>query len=166
MSDAFGRTLLDAAFEGVSFPVTDSHVEGGHDIVEHTAYLRDGADIEPCGYKALRGKLTIPLLNDIGLGTLFPRRLNDLRDAIKANPLGQLTHPTEGILTASLHSFRIVATAENRSGVMVEVEWIEHNATATSGLTAFGDDQDTPGAAEQSASATDDLMDEILNGTS
>ena len=44
-------TLAEATYEGVPFPVSTLSVEGGHDFAEHTAYLRRGADMEPCGQK-------------------------------------------------------------------------------------------------------------------
>jgi prophage DNA circulation protein len=142
--DRFGRTLNEAAFEGVEFPTMDSAIEFGHDYVEHTAYLRPGAEIEPAGLKAIRGKLTVPMLNDIGYGTLYPSRYLALRRAIEANALGTFTHPTEGIMTACLHTVRVVATPENRSGVIFEIDWIEHNASATAGLAAFSDGHGRP----------------------
>lgn len=162
--DSFGQVILEASFEGVQFPVADVEVQDGHDIIPHVAYQRPGADIEPTGPKARSGKLTIPMLNDIGYGTLFPGRYLELRQKIRDNPLGEFTHPLEGNMVASLHTVSIQASADNRSGVMMTIEWLEHNDTATPNLALFSGDEDAPTVAEQHATDADSLVDEVLNG--
>lgn len=129
MADLFSRVLLDASFEGLTFPVSECSTDGGHDAVEHVAYRRRGADIEPTGLKAYRGTLTVPLLN--GLGTygndLFPGRWRDLTQKFETTPIGTLYHPTRGSFTALIQSWPEKASPSVRNGVTLEVHWVEHN---------------------------------------
>lgn len=164
MADALRDTLIQAAFAGIEFPVSDSTVDGGSDFVAHTAYLRKGADVEPCGVKPLQGKLTIPLFNSLGLGELFPARYLQLLRQFERTPIGQLSHPTQGIMTALIASWREITSPDKRNGVVIEVEWIEHNATATRALLGLrGNTTDTPTRLQRNASRTDQLVNEALN---
>jgi prophage DNA circulation protein len=160
-TDFFSQIILEGNFEGVEFPVSEATTEGGHDLVEHMAYLRRGADLEPTGEQPLRGKLSIPFINDIGYGRLYPDVYTNFRRVMASNPIGVLTHPTEGIFEASLHKFRVVASPETRSGVMVEVEFVEHNGSQVLD-TIITETTDSPYAAEQFANNADTLMDGVI----
>src|SRR5262245_41425927 len=154
--DAYGQSLLEGAYENVEFPVESSDSEMGHDSVEHAAYLRDGADKEPTGWRALHGTLKVPMLNDIGYGTLWRSRYLDLIEAIHNNPLGQLRHPVHGIFTALINTVKVSAAPDNRSGVMLEITWAEHNATVTE-PDVFAPAEDTPEATMTEATEADEL---------
>jgi len=148
VDDLFSRTLVRASFAGVEFPAGKLETEGGHDGVEHTAHLRPGADIEPTGAKALRGTIECHFLNGLpGWGTLWPARLQQLLGAIRNNPIGRLQHPTEGLLDAFVGTWKRATDPERRSGEVVELHWVEHNASVARVLTATG-------AAPTDASAT------------
>ena len=119
-------SLVDASYEGIRFPVTSAPVDGGHDSVEHRAYLRPGAVIEPTGRKAYRGTLVIPLVNTDLLmrrygGPLFPDLLDRLRLKFQDRPLGRLVHPQLGPLDAHIASWPFELTAEDRGGVRMTV---------------------------------------------
>lgn len=161
MADLFGTTLLEAAYEGVVFPVADASTEGGHDAVEHVAYRRRGADIEPTGMKPYRGTLSVPLVNGLqGYGTLFPDRYFDLLSKFEGTPLGQLSHPTKGTFRALIASWPEKALPGVRNGVMLEVHWVEHRGETAVLLAddAGATPRDTPTAATQQAAAADAAM--------
>jgi hypothetical protein len=137
--DLFTRTLVRASFEGVEFPAGKLETEGGHDGVEHTAYRRPGADVEPTGEKPVRGTIMAHLLNGLpGWGALWPDRLQALLAAIKRHPLGRLQHPTEGLVDAFVSVWKRTTDPEQRSGEVVELHWVEHNASVARLLTATG----------------------------
>ena len=158
MPDLFGTVLVEASYEGVEFPVVESDTEGGHDAVEHTAYRRRGADIEPTGQQAYGGTLQVPLLNDIGLGELFPGRYYDLLRVFEDRPIGELRHPTKGALTVCIRGWKERLSPEVRNGVFLDVTWREHNATAGLLLADTGSQGDAPATVEARAAEADAEM--------
>jgi prophage DNA circulation protein len=130
MPDLLRETLQNAAYEGVEFPVSEAGIQGGNGGVEHRAYRRPGADVEFTGQEPYRGKLVIPLFVDLG-ADLYPDRYNRLLDAFRRKPIGELRHPLLGTFQALIKTWQPHLDAGARSGVVLEVEWVEHNATAT-----------------------------------
>lgn len=132
MTDAL-RNLPEATFAGVRFPVERLEWNGGNDLVEHTAYRRPGADVEPTGRKATRGSMTIPFINTPLLvaryGELFPGLRYDLLQAIEQTPIATLMHPTLGQMTAAIGDVSETASADDRGGVRMTVNFVEHNAS-------------------------------------
>ncbi len=132
MTDAFSA-LVEASYEGVAFPCSSAPFEGGHDSVEHRAYLRRGSAIEPTGLKAYRGTLVVPLVNAPALvrrfGTLFPDLLERLRLKFHDHPIGRLVHPVLGPLDAHIAGWPAELTAEDRGGARMTITWIEHSAS-------------------------------------
>jgi prophage DNA circulation protein len=158
-SDALRLVLLDASYEGVSFPVTEMPVEGGHAVAEHAAYGRDGVDVEHCGREAYRGSLTIPLLNGLkGYEgeDLYPGRFNELLDKFEKVPQGSLTHPLLGVLTVQIKSWKPAPDAAVRNGIALSVDWIEHNASV---FRVTGTAGELPQDATQSVSAASEAAD-------
>ena len=135
-------TLSEATYEGIVFPVVDAPVEGGNDFAEHTAYRRPGADMEPTGWRALSGSLTIPLINTAGLvaryGVLWPDLRTVLLDAFRATPRGALSHPLLGNLTVGITDVQQSGSADVRNGVTLTVRWKEHNASVSLAVGADG----------------------------
>jgi len=133
MTDALS-TLQEASYDGLSFPVQDVEMTGGNDLAEFLAFRRPAADLQPTGRKPWRGTLTIPLINTPQLvqryGLLFPDLAFDLVDRFTAKPIAVLTLPTFGNLTAGIGGITHTTAAEDRGGVRLRVEVIEHNATA------------------------------------
>ena len=133
MVDSLSR-LQEASFDGMEFPVETVEVNGGNDLAEFSAFRRPGVDVQPTGRKAWRGTLVIPCINTPLLvakyGTLFPNLAYDLVDRFTAKPIATLTLPTFGNLTAAVGAITHTSSAEDRGGVRVRVEFIEHNATA------------------------------------
>jgi prophage DNA circulation protein len=125
--------LSEASYEGVTFPLADAPVEGGNDFAEHTAYRRSGSDMEPTGWRAYSGSLTIPCINTAGLvrryGKLWPDLSGDLIATFKAKPRGQLVHPLLGTLLVAITDVSQSGDVGVRNGVTLTVKWKEHNAS-------------------------------------
>lgn len=155
----FAETILDASYEGIRFPVSAAATETSHDAVEHTAYRVPGADIEHTGRAADRGTITIPFHNDlVGYGQLYPAVYQRFVEVVKSTPKGRLVHPTRGPMTALVKSIAENVTGEERDGITVTLQWVEHNAsvqarptdpnaaperTASTALTYLADVADT-----------------------
>ena len=132
MTDALSL-LPEANYDGLVFPVERLDWTGGNDLVEHVAYRRPGADVEPTGRKPYRGSMVIPLINTPALvaryGELFPGLRFDLLDRFASTPIATLMHPTLGQITAAIGEVSESANADDRSGVRLTVQWVEHNAS-------------------------------------
>lgn len=147
------RSLPEAAFDGVRFPVERIDTDGGNDIVEHVAYRRPGADVEPTGRKAWRGTMTVPLINTPILvaryGTLFPNLRRTLYDRFTERPIATLMHPTLGQFTAAIGEVSETASADDRGGVRLTMRFVEHDASVS--LVAGPDVNATPVNPQQNA---------------
>jgi prophage DNA circulation protein len=144
VADALATSTQPASYEGIAFPTGDCTVQGGHAGAEHTVYRRRGADIESTGQEPYRGRMTLLMVNDlVGFGTLYPGRWQELRRKFETTPIGELRHPTLGTLRAFIKTWDEKDDPEFRSGVIVEVEWVEHLASATQ-LLADDPGQSTP----------------------
>lgn len=163
MADEFSTLIADASFEGILFPVETASTDSGHDAAEHTAYRRRGADIEPTGRQADRGTLTIPLVNTPALaaryGTLFPDLYRTLRALFEEVPIGELLHPTRGTFQALIKSWHEELSPDSRSGTVLKVDWVEHNASALAQTAPDGGPpSDTTANASELASVADAKM--------
>lgn len=125
--------LAEASYERITFPLSDAPVEGGNDFAEHTAYRRTGSDMEPTGWRAYSGSLTIPCINTAGLvrryGKMWPDKATDLFALFKAKPRGQLIHPLLGTLLVAITDVSQTGDSAVRNGVTLTVKWKEHNAS-------------------------------------
>lgn len=163
--DVFSRVILDAEYEGIKFHVDSEDAEFGHDGIEHMAYRRPGADIEPTGAKPRRGSLSCLFFNGISTG-LFPDRLQQLTNAILEKPIGNLVHPVEGIMQAFMKTGHRTVSAQERDGCRLKLEWVEHKASA-SGIAGGKDASsavNTPEAATQQAVEADAAMTAVAPG--
>ena len=134
--------LPEAEYRGIRFPLESSDMEGGNDFVEHTAYRRRGADMEPAGGKAYRGSLTIPLINSGPLvaryGRLWPDLRGDLIAEFESHPIGTLVHPTWGTLEIAVQSWSASDDPGLRNGQRLKVTFEEHNASLATLIGASG----------------------------
>ena len=134
--------LPEAEYRGIRFPLESSDMEGGNDFVEHTAYRRRGADMEPAGVKAYRGSLTIPLINSGPLvaryGRLWPDLRGDLIAEFESHPIGTLVHPTWGTLEIAVQSWSASDDPGLRNGQRLKVTFEEHNASLATLIGASG----------------------------
>lgn len=160
MTDALSD-LPECSYEGTIFPVERCDWQGGNDLVEHTAYRRPGADIEPTGWKAYRGSLVIPLVNADRLvaryGELFPGLRYDLLRLFQDTPIGALVHPTLGRLTVGIGEISETTAPDDRGGVRLTVNWVEHDASVALLLSdsATGEPTDAVASTEQLATEAD-----------
>ena len=156
-------TLAEATYEGVPFPVSALSVEGGHDFAEHTAYLRRGADMEPCGQKAYRGSFTIPFANTATLVARYGDLFRTLRESLVATfqdtPIGALTLPGYDSFTAAITGWTGELSPDNRNGVDLKVTFTEHNGSASLLTTPWSaTPANTPATVATKAASTDAAM--------
>ncbi len=161
--------LAEAAYEGRTFPVQNAPAQGGNDVAEHVAYLRRGADVEPCGLKAYRGTFTVPLINTPRLealyGQLFPNLRFDLLRLFESTPRGTLSHPTLGSLQVAITSWDEQLSYDQRGGSILTVSWVEHNGSASLLVGPEGQTPaNTPTTVSEAATAADDAMAAVGSG--
>ena len=154
--------IPEASYRGILFPVESADVDGGTDFVEHVAYRRRGADMEPAGLKAYKGTLTIPLINTGPLvqryGTLWPDLRADLVQMFSDNPIGTLIHPTWGSLEVAILSWSTKDAPEIRNGQRLTVQWQEHNASLAALIALDGAVTTDPTTTVQSLATIADTL--------
>ena len=154
--------IPEASYRGILFPLETADVDGGTDFVEHVAYRRRGADMEPAGLKAYKGTLTIPLINTGPLvqryGTLWPDLRADLVQMFSDNPIGTLIHPTWGSLEVAILSWSAKDSPDLRNGQRLTVQWQEHNASLASLIALDGAVSTDPTTTVQSLATTADEL--------
>jgi prophage DNA circulation protein len=125
-------SLSSTEYEGIVFPATDARTSWGHDSVRHTRYRSPGAEIETTGRKPREIKLSIPLVEGMngpwGVN-LFTQTYEQLIAKFQAVPLGQLSHPTLGPITAHVDSVEEVLSSDIANAVLLEVSFTEHLGT-------------------------------------
>jgi prophage DNA circulation protein len=158
MSD-FLSTLAEASYEGKRFPIVSAETKGGNDVARHVAYRRRGADVEFTGLRAYEGSFQIPLINTPALVATYGDLANDLRadllSLFETTPIGQLQHPTFGVLTAAITDWSEPLDAGSRSGVTWSVSWVEHDGTASLTITSDGAVAATGNSVEDMAASAD-----------
>ena len=154
--------IPEASYRGILFPLETADVDGGTDFVEHVAYRRRGADMEPAGLKAYKGTLTIPLINSGPLveryGTLWPDMRADLVQMFSDHPIGTLIHPTWGSLEVAILSWSTKDSPDLRNGQRLTVQWQEHNASLASLIALDGAVSTDPTTTVQSLATTADEL--------
>ena len=154
--------IPEASYRGILFPVESADVDGGTDFVEHVAYRRRGADMEPAGLKAYKGTLAIPLINTGPLvqryGTLWPDLRADLVQMFSDHPIGTLIHPTWGSLEVAILSWSAKDSPDLRNGQRLTVQWQEHNASLAALIALDGAVTTDPTTTVQSLATTADTL--------
>ena len=156
-------TLAEATYGEITFPVSALSVEGGHDFAEHTAYLRRGADMEPCGQKPYSGSFTIPCVDTPQLVARYGELFLGLRAGIVSlfedAPIGTLTLPGYRTFTAAVKTWGSELSPDVRNGTDLKVTFEEHNGTASL-LTgdAIGSPTNTPATVVTKAATADAAM--------
>lgn len=155
-------TLARATYGEITFPISALSVEGGHDFAEHTAYLRRGADMEPCGQKAYSGSFTIPCVNTPRLVKEYGELFRGLREGIVSLfedvPIGELTLPGYRTFTAAVKTWASELDPDRRNGTDLKVTFMEHNATASLLTTGGNLPTNTPASVALFATAADAAM--------
>jgi len=152
-------TLAEATYGEITFPVSAVSMEGGHDFAKHVAYLRRGADIEPCGLKAYAGSFTIPCVNTPALVARYGELFRSLREGIVSLfedvPIGTLTLPGYRTFTAGVEAWASDLSPEVRNGTDLKVTFTEHNATAALLAVGGSTPTNTPATVAGRAASTD-----------
>ena len=126
------EALLELRWREVPFPYTELTTELRQDLAIHKFADRDGAHIEGTGRSPLQITARVPLLVGIEAGPnehwqrpLYPFTWRKLFEACADRRTGTLQHPELGELTCKLESMRTRWDANVRSGVYVDISWME-----------------------------------------
>jgi hypothetical protein len=135
-TDSLFAGLLELSFKEVSFPYVRFKTRLRQDLAIHKFADRDGAHVEGMGRSPLEFSARIPMLNGLDAGAnehwqrpLYPFvRDNLLRVAVDKTS-GVLQHPELGSITCKLETMEWELDAQTRSGVWVDVTWLETDDT-------------------------------------
>lgn len=134
--DSLFAGLLPLIWKDVDFPYTRLETDVRQDLAIHKFADRDGAHIEGTGRSPLQFTARIPMLNGLDAGInehwqrpLYPFVRDNLLRAAVDKSSGVLQHPELGPITCKLESMRWVLDAGVRSGVWVDVVWLESDDT-------------------------------------
>src|SRR5579875_375296 len=130
--------LLEFRWREVSFPVVEFSTVLRQDLAIHKFADRDGAHVEGTGRAPLQITARIPFLNGLDAGPnehwqrpLYPYTWRKFFEACADKTSGTLQHPELGPLTCKVQDVQTRWTAAARSGVHVDVTWIESDDTGT-----------------------------------
>ncbi len=159
-------TLAEATYADLPFPVSALSVEGGHDFAEHTAYLRRGADMEPCGQKPYKGSFTVPCVNTPALVARYGDLFRTLRESLvllfQDTPIGALTLPGYDTFTAAITGWTGELSPDNRNGSDLKVTFTEHNGSASLLTTPWSTTPaNTPATVATKAASADAAMAQV-----
>lgn len=150
--------IVRAAYEGREFPALEWSDSNAHAFAEHKAWRVSGADVEHTGREPLRCTCKIGLLNTVSgwPRDLFPRLHDELDDLFRSTPQGTLTHPYYGAVQVQVVSWRRAFDPEVQQGLVLEVEWLERNASAYRSFANF--EPEPAQALEDAATAADEAI--------
>lgn len=130
------ESLLELRWREVSFPYVELTTELRQDLAPHKFADRDGAHIEGTGRAPLQITARVPCLVGIDAGPnehwqrpLYPFTWRKLFEACAQRGSGTLQHPELGDITCKLETMRTRWEANVRSGVYVDITWIESDDT-------------------------------------
>lgn len=139
-------TLLSFRWRDVDFPYTETSLDLRQDLAIHKFIDRDGAHVEGTGRAPLQISARIPFLNGLERGPhelwaapLYPTTWRKFIEACADKTSGVLQHPELGPLTCKVENVRTVWSAHVRSGVHVDVTWIETDDTKDDLQSALAD---------------------------
>ena len=161
--------LLGFAFRSIGFPCSETKLEVRQDLVIHKFADRDGAHVESTGRHPFQITARIPFINGLQRGpneswpssALYPLQWRAFFAACCDNTSGTLIHPELGALTVKVEHCSTVWSSKSRSGVDVEVSWIEDDDEAAE-LGASLDARSPLAGLLASAAAIDDQIADIL----
>lgn len=164
--DPVSRAFTDGSYEGVKFPITNIRVNGGHRLVRHKSWRTDGVSLEHTGRGPYEGSFTIPYFDKLSrFPGLFPDGYRAMIKLFERVPIGRLVLPTHGELRAGIEAWPVTADPEQRSGVMMEVTFVEDNASLqlTQSQPVGGVQQpSTPDLLDSEATRADGLVDALF----
>jgi hypothetical protein len=135
VNDLFA-SLLELRWKSISLPCGSIKTRLRQDLVIHKFVDRDGAHIEGTGRAPLEITARVPMLNGLAKGPneqwqsiLYPYVRDNLLQACADKSSGTLQHPEIGALTCKCQTMEWDLDAAIRSGVWVELSWIETDDT-------------------------------------
>jgi hypothetical protein len=130
-NDLFGA-LNELRWKDVSLPYTRFTQTFRQDLAIHKFADADGAHVEGTGRAPMEFTARVPLLNGILQAPnehwqkpLYPFTWRKLVTVCSDKSSGTLNHPELGPITCKLESFETVWDGNVRSGVWVDIRWIE-----------------------------------------
>lgn len=123
--DALSK-LQEFSWRGVKYPITSAQYGYRHEAAEHKLAFGDVSVVEQLGRRNPTFSYTIPMQNNIASGPykqLFKKVLS-LDAAMRDRSPGPLTDPVWGNWQVKPVSLASSTEANNRNGVMVEVQFI------------------------------------------
>src|SRR5580700_9335962 len=131
-SNALFAALLELRWKDISFPYASLRNRLRQDLVIHKFADRDGAHVEGLGRHPFEFTARVPMLNGLDAGPnehwqrpLYPFVRDNLLRAALDKTSGILQHPELGPITCKLETLDWELKAEVRSGVWVDVTWLE-----------------------------------------
>lgn len=131
INDLFDQ-LLEFQWRGIGFPVVETEIELRQDLVIHKMVDRDSAHVEGTGRAPMQFTARIPFLNRITPGRaekwvqpLYPTVWKQFFAACADKSTGLLRHPEIGDITCKCEVARTRWSGDVRSGVFVNVSWVE-----------------------------------------
>jgi DNA circularisation protein len=128
--------LLQLEWKGIPIPYAGMKNKLRQDLVIHKFVDRDGAHIEGTGRHPLEFTAKVPCLNNLSRGSaenwpvqLYPFTRDALLRACADKSSGTLQHPELGSLTCKCQTMEWDLEAQVRSGVWVDLSWIETDDT-------------------------------------
>lgn len=133
MADLFATQLDECSFRGVSFPVELVGEKGGQRLAIHHKMDRDGAQVESTGRLPFSFSVKAYFIDGLTPGQneqwsardLFPAGWLQMRDYLINKKTGTFVHPLYGEFQCKPVNWSVMFTADVRSGVIVDMEFIE-----------------------------------------
>ncbi len=117
---AWQETLQDASFRGVPFDVLSTTDNNKQAVIMHSIPYVNGGSLEPTGYDPRAFNVSA-----IIWGEDYENRLTQLELALNQIYLGQLIHPTRGVLTVAVQDYSVKHLEEEVETARIDIVFIE-----------------------------------------
>jgi prophage DNA circulation protein len=117
---AWQETLQDASFRGVPFDVLSTTDNNKQAVITHSIPYVNGGSLEPTGYDPRSFSVSA-----IIWGEDYENRLTQLELALNQISLGQLIHPTRGVLTVAVQDYSVKHLEEEVETARIDILFIE-----------------------------------------
>lgn len=122
---AWQETLQDASFRGVPFDVLSTTDNNKQAVITHSIPYVNGGSLEPTGYDPRSFSVSA-----IIWGEDYEKRLIQLELALNQISLGQLIHPTRGVLTVAVQDYSVKHLEEEVETARIDIVFIEEGFIA------------------------------------
>lgn len=131
MDDLFATQLQECSWRGVSFPIEMVSEKGGQRLAIHYRMDRDGAQVEATGRMPYQFTVRAYFLEGLTPGSneswadLYPQGWLAVKGYLERRDTGTFVHPLYGNITCKPVTWQADFNSEIRSGVIVNMEFIE-----------------------------------------